>query len=1142
MADQDPEKSTFMRALAEQQKGRHLVALTLFLEAIEEGDESVSLYLALSHTHAALGQFPEAQDACTLAMQSQAKDPEIAASIAQSFEAIDASEQAVEAWIYAAHCGHREAGQALIRTLADPPESVLALAERLCEEGVPEPAIAVLRHSVLNAPDAHAHWSLLAKTCLDQQQHMDAITAASEALKLAPDSLEDLLTYGISCRLVGRTQDALDAFQGVLDTHPTHVATLCALGETLRIMGKFEEALSCFEIAVAQPDVSAAARTGAGACLNALGRYEEALPSWHQSLALEPDQPFARRGLAHCRAALERGAAASRKGPVSRRRHAPTEATAQTGNPSESEHVQTEIERGRSFYKEKNYGPAAQCFERALKLEPSHAEAALRLGMAYEDDRRFREAIEAYERCLKIDDRNYQAATNIGEAHRKNERYQDALSAYDRALKLMPDYLYALAGLAECKRMLGHYEDSLSWFDRALKAGPRHAFAVQGKAAALNALQRYEQALPYWDKALEIEPHSEFAQEGRTFCLMQLKRNPIDPTEVLDEPESATPTLDAQARDLTQLASEGKLPLIVGRDQEIHSVMKTLVRKLKANPLLLGEPGVGKTAVIEGLAQVLASDQAPERLKGLRLFELSIGSLVAGTKYRGTFEERLREVVKEASDNPEVILFIDEIHTLVGAGRTEGGSLDAANILKPALARGEITVIGATTFGEYRKHFESDSALDRRFQPIHIHEPSEPNTLELLRKVQPSYSQHHQVQIEEESLRACVALSVRYLPERRLPDKALDLLDESCAEASLSGLDRVTPAMVARVVSQRTGVPDEQLSEAEQAKLDGMEDALGSSVLGQGHAIRQLSSSVRLARSGLRDNRRPRGVFLAAGGSGVGKTELARKLADYLFPEGDALIRLDMSEYGEKFTTSRLVGAPPGYSGHGEEGLLTGPLRNKPYAVVLLDEFEKAHPDVQAMFLSLFDEGRLTDSEGREVHAKEAYFILTTNLVVQEAHRGPVGFGGASQDSAEERRERVMEHLKERFRPEMLNRMDDLIVFNSLDTESLEGIVRIQLEQLKERASSAGVQLTWTPEVVPFIAQWNADVEWGARSVIRAVDTLVGEPLGEQMVARGGAGASPSFVATLQSGQLHLTQATPSPQCNQPDPEEPVAP
>jgi len=525
---------------------------------------------------------------------------------------------------------------------------------------------------------------------------------------------------------------------------------------------------------------------------------------------------------------------------------------------------------------------------------------------------------------------------------------------------------------------------------------------------------------------------------------------------------------------------------------------------------------------VEGVAQRLIGEECPARLEHLRIIELSMGALVAGTKYRGTFEERLREIIKEASSQPGIVLFIDEIHTLVGAGRTEGGSLDAANILKPALARGEITVIGATTQAEFRRHFESDSALERRFQPIQIDEPSEEDTIVLLEKVKGAYEEHHQVAVEPSAVESCVRLAVRYVPDRRLPDKALDLLDESCAEASLSEDTQVTRDTVATVVSERTGVPIQSLTEAERGRMNRVEQELARLVVGQDSAIDTLARTVRLTKARLRDPNRPHGVFLFHGRSGVGKTQLAKALADFLFQEGDALIRLDMSEYAEKFTVSRLVGAPPGYSGHGEEGQLTGPLRRRPYSVVLLDEFEKAHEDVQSLFLSLFDEGIITDADGRKVNAREAFFILTTNAGTTNAGAGQVGFSREDSDP----RKKAFKAVAPWFKPELLNRIDEVITFDTLDREALVEIVRRNLVKLQERAMEEEVRITWDKAVVEKVVDHPPSDAVGARPVLRAIDELVAEPLGTLML-QFASNSGRHFHATVREGEIHFSRRTP---------------
>ncbi|MCB9688440.1 MAG: tetratricopeptide repeat protein [Alphaproteobacteria bacterium] len=1002
------------------------------------------------------------------------------------------------------------------------------LGRNLMQQGRFSDAAAELRLATDEDPSWTSAWYLLGLCHGEDRHYRLAIRAFEEVLARDPDHVDAAVHRADAMRRNNDYLGAISSYERILELRPTEARAVAGKAEALRMLGRFEEAAQWFDRTLQLRPRQYLALCGKAASLNALRRYDEAYPLWLAALRENPNASFVKRGLAQCRTGLgdREPSEDSTPAPVGRLSDATAEPSprrrvgpdaARTVPPSPDRalpvvgrpmqlarslppvdrgRAQTEIERGRALYKDRRYADAIAAFELALRHDPNSAEAALRLGMALEDDKQYQRAVEAYERCLQIDPGHVHAATNIGEALRKSERYTDAISAYDRALALRPDYLYALAGRAECMRMEGDHAGCLAWFDKALAVGPRHAFAVQGKAAALNALTRYKEARALWERALEIEPTSQFAKEGKAVCDKHLG-------EEEEVPESPTPVLDEQARDLSALARAGKLSPVVGREAEIRAVMKTLVRRLKANPLLLGDPGVGKTAVVEGVAQALAAPDAPERLRHLRILELSMGSLLAGTKYRGTFEERLKDILREARENPEIVLFVDEIHTLIGAGRTEGGSLDAANILKPALARGEVTLIGATTVPEYRKHFESDSAFDRRFQPIHVEEPTPEATVQLLERVAQLYEQHHEVKVASEALAACVKLAVRFVPDRRLPDKALDLLDEVCADVSLNapaGQEEapvVDAQCVARVVSQRTSVPVHHLTEVERDRLGRIEEELRSRVIGQDPAVAELAAAIRLSRSGLRAPHRPRGVFLFAGASGVGKTELARALADFLFPEGKALVKLDMSEYAERFTGTRLLGAPPGYQGHGEEGQLTGPLRRRPYSVVLLDEFEKAHEDVQTMFLSLFDEGTVTDAEGRKVHAHEAFFVLTTNAGSEVGRAGRLGFGG---DSATSRRTAALERAKQRFRPELLNRLDGVVVFEDLDADDLEAIAELHLSHLARRAAEQGVTLTWTPEVRSLVATHGADPRMGARPVLRAIDELVAEPLGRALV------------------------------------------
>lgn len=615
--------------------------------------------------------------------------------------------------------------------------------------------------------------------------------------------------------------------------------------------------------------------------------------------------------------------------------------------------------------------------------------------------------------------------------------------------------------------------------------------------------------------------------------------------------------------DLTKKAKDGKLDPVIGRAGEIERVMQILSRRQKNNPLLIGEPGVGKTAIAEGLAQLIVADQVPDIIRNMRIVTLDVSALVAGSKYRGEFEERLKKCIKEVEQAGDIILFIDELHTLIGAGAAEG-SIDAAAILKPPLSRGEIQIIGATTLDEYRKHLEKDSAFERRFQTVMVKEPSEEQAVRILEGLRDRYEAHHHVHFTDDALRAAVSLSDRYIQDRFLPDKAIDVLDEAGArmrirnmvlpeevqkiadelrsvrtqkddaiakqdfkradilhekevelvakrdearkaweEKNSNTINEVAVEDVADVVSMTTGVPVSNLTEAETEKLLRMEQVLHERVIGQDEAVTALSKAIRRSRSGLKDPKRPGGSFIFLGPSGVGKTELSKALAEFLFNSEDALISFDMSEYMEKHSVSRLVGSPPGYVGYDEGGQLTTAVRQRPYSVVLFDEIEKAHPDVFNILLQILEEGRLTDSQGRVVDFRNTVIIMTSNVGAREiTATTPLGFTSSANGGMDDKemKQRVMGEVKKLFRPEFLNRIDEIIVFKSLTEEEIVKIVDLMIADLRERLIEQNMTINLTPEASRFVAKEGTDLSFGARPLRRAIQRLIEDPLSEQLL------------------------------------------
>ncbi len=653
--------------------------------------------------------------------------------------------------------------------------------------------------------------------------------------------------------------------------------------------------------------------------------------------------------------------------------------------------------------------------------------------------------------------------------------------------------------------------------------------------------------------------------------------------------KSKTPALDHFCRDLTDLARQGKLDPTIGRGEEIERVIEILCRRKKNNPVLIGEPGVGKTAIVEGLAQLISRGEVTEALRDHRVLALDMAAVIAGTKYRGQFEERLKAVMNEISQNQNVILFIDELHTLVGAGAAEG-AIDASNMLKPALARGELQCIGASTLNEYRKYIEKDGALERRFQPVIVDPPGVDETVEILKGLRGHYEDHHKVVIPDETLDSASRLSDRYITDRFLPDKAIDVIDEAGARARIAAqvpppdmeelkeeqsdissrkeeairdqdFERaaelrdqereiqqrirgrqeeweqerkknrpsIAPEDVAFIVSRWTGIPVTRLRQAETERLVNMEDELHRRVVGQDDAIAAISRAIRRSRAGLKDPRRPIGSFIFSGPTGVGKTELARALAEFLFADRDALIRVDMSEYMEKFSVSRLIGAPPGYVGYEDSGTLTKAVRRRPYSVVLLDEIEKAHPDVFNLLLQVLDEGHLTDNYGRVIDFKNTVLIMTSNLGARDITKGGgLGFHTADpQSSYDVMKDKVREEIERAFNPEFLNRVDDIIVFHPLTREQIGEIVHILLADVRERLKEEELSLRLTDGAIAFLVDKGYDQKFGARPLRRAIQRYLEDPLSEKiLVAEFGAGAEVEVDVDPDGERLSIREAS----------------
>ena len=750
------------------------------------------------------------------------------------------------------------------------------------------------------------------------------------------------------------------------------------------------------------------------------------------------------------------------------------------------------------------------------------------------------------------------------------ERVSPAGHSTGNKIDLAPDTQQVLEFAVEEARRLGHHYIGTEHILLAL---------VRVEGMAMDVLRR-----------LGVTPDQIRRQTRRVLNESASAPTPAGPAQPArpGQPGQKTPLVDQLATDLTSKAEEKKLDPVIGRQMEIERVIQILARRTKNNPALIGEPGVGKTAIVEGLAQRIVDGDVPAPLMNKRLLQLDVGSLVAGTMYRGQFEERLKRVIDELKQSG-AILFIDEVHMLVGAGAA-GSSVDAANILKPALSRGELQVIGATTLDEYRKHIESDAALERRFQPVQVDEPSVEETIEILKGVRSAYEEHHHLVISDDALDAAANLSSRYVTERFLPDKAIDLIDESSSRVRMykspaakhakdlfgqlrsarqnrtlaqeegnadeireweeravdiesqierlrSAWDRANSPVVssediAEVVSMWTGVPLMQLAEAESQRLLKMEDELRKSIIGQEDAIVAISRAVRRARAGLKDPKRPIGSFMFLGPTGVGKTELTKTLAKFMFGSEEAAIQLDMSEFMERHTAARLVGAPPGYIGYEDAGQLTEALRRRPYSIVVFDEVEKAHPEVHNMLLQIMEEGHLSDAKGRKVDFRNAIIVMTSNIGADMIKKQTgLGFQTKRDEAMEEKlsydemRKKLNESLKRAFRPEFINRLDSTVIFRSLNKDDIQQIVRIELDKVAGRLTEHELTLTATEEALSALADLGFDAEFGARPLRRVIQQKVEDPLSDKLLAGEFVNGDAITVTVGEDGELVLTRS-----------------